>query len=142
MSSGSLQIRPLTSDDYPAVVALWENAPGIELCEGDSQSELASYLQRNPALSYVACDSGDIVAAALCGHDGRRGFIYHLAVAPTHRGRGVAQRLVDECADGLRNAGIRRAIILVANDNAIGRAFWLRNGWELIDGAVAMTREL
>jgi GNAT superfamily N-acetyltransferase len=115
---------------------------GIEICEGDSCEEICEYLQRNPGLSRVAEVDGAIVGAALCGHDGRRGWIYHLAVADEYRGHGVGKKLVEDCLDGLRKIGLKRAIILVAGDNKAGHQFWLQNGWEDIDGAIAMTREL
>jgi ribosomal protein S18 acetylase RimI-like enzyme len=128
--------------DYDDALALWECEEGIEVCEGDSREEIAEYLRRNPGLSRVAEDDGRIVGAALCGHDGRRGWIYHLAVASSHRRRKVGQQLINSCVEGLRAAGLKRAIILVAGDNPGGHDFWRRNGWEDIDGAIAMTREL
>jgi ribosomal protein S18 acetylase RimI-like enzyme len=140
--NGSVTTRAFAMDDYAAAIALWERMEGVEVCEGDSREEIAEYLQRNPGLSRVAETGGKIVGAALCGHDGRRGWIYHLAVASTHRRLKVGQALLDSCVTALRAAGLKRAIILVAGDNPGGHQFWLRNGWEDIDGAVAMTREL
>lgn len=128
--------------DYDQAIALWANIEGVEICEGDSREEISDYLKRNPSLSRVVEVDGVMVGAALCGHDGRRGWIYHLAVAPGHRGRGVGKALMEDCVDGLRKAGLPRAIILVAGDNPAGHQFWLRNGWEDIEGAIAMTREL
>jgi ribosomal protein S18 acetylase RimI-like enzyme len=142
MGSLAITTRELLIADYGAVLTLWNSAEGVDICEGDAESDVRGYFERNPSLSRIALEKGDVVGAALCGHDGRRGYIYHLAVAPTHRGRGIAKRLVDECIDGLRRAGVPRAIILVANENATGRSFWERNGWEVIDGAVPMTREV
>ena len=141
MSDG-VTTREFVIRDYDDVIALWEGVEGLEICEGDSREEIAEYLERNPGLSRVAEAGGKIVGAALCGHDGRRGWIYHLAVASSHRRQNVGKLLLDSCVDGLRAIGLKRAIILVAGDNAGGREFWLRNGWEDIDGAVAMTREL
>jgi ribosomal protein S18 acetylase RimI-like enzyme len=128
--------------DYDSAIALWSDVEGVEICEGDSREEIAEYLKRNPALSRVAEANGKIIGVALCGHDGRRGWIYHLAVAHAYRGAKVGQRLLDDCVRGLREAGLKRAIILVACDNPAGHQFWLRNGWENIDGAIPMTREL
>lgn len=128
--------------DYAAAVALWDQVEGVEVAEGDLEHEIAAYLKRNPGLSRVACDGETIVGAVLCGHDGRRGWVYHLAVATTYRGTGVGKRLVEECLSGLRQAGIRRAIILVAGDNPVGRKFWLRNGWEELTAAVPMARDV
>ena len=142
MAEPAITTRELVIADYDAVIALWASAEGIEICEGDSRAEIAAYLERNPGLSRVAEQDGRIVGAVLCGHDGRRGWIYHLVVASTHRGRRIARRLVDDCIEGLRKAEIKRAIILVAGDNPSGREFWVRNGWENIDGAVPMGRDV
>ena len=134
--------REFVMDDYDQAIALWCGVEGVEVCEGDSREEIAEYLERNPGLSRVAEIDGAIVGAALCGHDGRRGWIYHLAVESSHRRQKVGNALIEACLDGLRKAGLKRAIILVAGDNPDGHQFWLRNGWENIDGAIAMTREL
>ena len=134
--------REFTIADYESAIALWESVEGVEICEGDSREEIAEYLKRNPGLSRVAEASGKIVGVALCGHDGRRGWIYHLAVAAEYRGRNIGRCVLDDCIEGFRKAGLKRAIILVAGDNPSGHAFWLRNGWEDITGAIAMTREI
>ena len=140
--SGGVTTREFVMADYDAAIALWSSVEGVEICEGDSREEIAEYLRRNPGLSRVAEADGKIVGAVLCGHDGRRGWIYHIAVAKTHRGQNVGKLLLGSCVDGLRAVGLKRAIILVAGDNPPGHQFWLRNGWENIDGAIAMTREL
>jgi len=134
--------RAFVMSDYDDAIALWAGVEGVEICEGDSREEIAEYLRRNPGLSHVAAVDDQIVGVALCGHDGRRGWIYHLAVAPTYRRKQVGKLLLDACVNGLRAAGLKRAIILVAGDNPGGHEFWLRNGRENIDGAIAMTREL
>jgi ribosomal protein S18 acetylase RimI-like enzyme len=141
MSRG-VTTREFVIGDYDAVIALWSGVNGIEISEGDSREEIAHYFERNPGLSHVAEADGRIVGAALCGHDGRRGWIYHLAVTPSHRRQQVGKLVVDVCVNALRAAGLKRAIILVAGDNPSGLEFWLRNGWENIDGAIAMTRDL
>ncbi len=114
----------------------------MEVAEGDSRQEVRGFLERNPGLSRVAVENGAIVGAVLCGHDGRRGWIYHLAIALAYRGAGVGRLLLGECVRGLLGAGIKRAIILVAGDNPAGHEFWLRNGWEDIEGAIPMARDL
>lgn len=141
MSDG-VTTREFVMADYDGAIALWNCVEGVEICEGDSREEVAEYLKRNPGLSRVAEANGKIVGAAMCGHDGRRGWIYHLAVAAEYRGRRVGRRLLDDCVEGFRKAGLKRAIILVAGDNPAGHEFWLRNGWEDITGAIAMTREI
>ena len=138
----AITTRAFAIEDYEAACALWNSVEGVEICEGDSRPEILAYLDRNPGLSRVAESAGAVAGAVLCGHDGRRGFIYHLAVAPAFRGRGVGKLLLEECTQGLRAAGMQRAIILVANDNSLGREFWLGNGWEEISEALPMARDL
>ncbi len=138
----SVTTREFAMEDYDSAIALWTGVEGVEICEGDSREEVTEYLKRNPGLSRVAEAAGRLVGVAMCGHDGRRGWIYHLAVAPEYRGRNLGRRLLDDCVDGLRKAGLKRAIILVAGDNPAGHEFWLRNGWEDIDCAIPMTREI
>ena len=140
--SSSITTREFVIDDYDEVVALWSVVEGVEVAEGDSKEEIRAYFLRNPGLSRVAEKDGTIVGAVLCGHDGRRGLIYHLAVAPAHHWQGIGKRLVHECVTHLRAAGIVRALILVARDNASGHSFWLRNGWEDVPGAILMGIDL
>ncbi len=137
-----IESRELLIDDYEAVIDLWGRVGGLEICEGDEREGIAKFLAQNPGLSRVATDREKIVGSVLCGHDGRRGHIYHLAVDPAYKGRGIGQRLVAECMSGLRRAGLQRAIILVAADNPRGLKFWRQNGWEEIDSAIAMGKDV
>ena len=136
--SGKIDTREFSVTDYDAAVQIWQRVEGVEIAEGDDRKGIAEFLARNPGLSRVAIDGPTIIGVALCGHDGRRGHIYHLAVDPAYQGRGLGKRLLDECLDGLRRAGVQRVIILVADDNQRGAEFWKRRGWEEIPGAVPM----
>jgi len=137
-----IRTREFSIDDYETAVELWKRAEGIEIAEGDDRESVIQFLKRNPELSRVAIDGSTVVGVSLCGHDGRRGHIYHLAVDPKYHGLGLGKRLVQECFDRLRAVGIQRAIILVANDNSRGREFWLRCGWEELPGAMAMGKDV
>ena len=139
---GAVTTREFVLSDHGPAVALWSEIDSVEICEGDSREEVAEYLKRNPGLSRVAEIDGKMVGAVMCGHDGRRGFIYHLAVAPKYRGQGVGKLLLDDCVRGLQRAGLKRAIILVEGQNAAGQKFWLREGWEQIDCAIPMSKGL
>src|SRR5438552_6385859 len=136
--SETISARAFSIDDYDAAFELWQRVEGLEIAEGDDRESVAQFLARNPRLSRVAIDGSRIVGVALCGHDGRRGHIYHLTVDPAYQGRGLGKRLLDECLDGLRRVGVQRVIILVASDNQRGSAFWKHRGWEEIPGAVPM----
>jgi ribosomal protein S18 acetylase RimI-like enzyme len=136
--SGNVKTREFSISDYDAALELWQRVEGLEIAEGDDKESVVHFLARNPGLSRVATDGYAIVGVVLCGHDGRRGYIYHLAVDPPHQARGLGKRLTDECLEGLRRAGLKRALILVANDNLRGRKFWRRHGWEEVPGPIVM----
>ncbi len=122
--------RAMGVADLREALALWNASEGMGLSEEETEPVLAFFLARNPGLSAVLrAPDGTLAGAVLCGHDGRRGFLYHLAVAPVWRGRGVGRALADFAMAGLRAAGIARATILVYADNARARGFWDRMGW-------------
>jgi ribosomal protein S18 acetylase RimI-like enzyme len=139
---GEIATREFSISDYAAALELWQRVEGLEIAEGDDRESVADFLVRNPGLSRVATDGSAIVGIALCGHDGRRGYIYHLAVDPIYQGRRVGKRLMNECLDGLRRAGLKRVLILVADDNPRGRKFWKRCGWEEVPGPIVMGIDL
>jgi len=114
----------------------------VEVAEGDDRESFIRYLGRNPNLSFAALSGETIVAAALCGHDGRRGLIYHLAVAPAWRGQGLAKQILRLSLTGLRACGIARVVILVAKDNPLGQEFWISQGFEPISGALPFALDL
>jgi len=138
--SDNIKTREFSISDYEAALELWQRVEGLEIAEGDDRESVGHFLARNP--SKVATDGTVMVGIALCGHDGRRGYIYHLAVDPAYQARGVGKRLMDECLNGLRRIGLKRALILVANDNLRGRKFWSRYGWEEVPGPVVMGIDL
>ncbi len=139
---GNIDTREFFINDYDAAVELWQRVEGLEIAEGDDRESIAQFLERNPGLSRVATDGSATVGVALCGHDGHRGHIYHLAVDPVYQGRGLGKRLVDECLEGLRRAKLERVIILVAGDNPRAREFWRRCGWEEITDVITMGIDL
>ena len=132
----------MTEDDLPAARQLWAETEGVKLAEGDSVAELTAYLRRNPGMSFVAHGDERLVGAILAGHDGRRGYLYHLAVSPPQRGKRLGRRLAEKSISTLKAAGIVRALILVFRDNASGEQFWSKRGWETLTFAQPMGLDL
>jgi N-acetylglutamate synthase len=126
----SQMLRPFSMNDYDAAIALWRETEGIGLSEADSRENIAYFLAHNPGMSCVAEEGGRIVGAVLCGTDGRRGFLHHLAVSRSRRRSGLGRALVDRCLASLAEAGMRKCHIFVLSDNVEGRRFWTRIGWE------------
>lgn len=116
--------------DYDVAIQLWEDMEGVTLNESDGREEISAFLTRNPGMSFVAvCGESDMVGTVLCGHNGRAGQIYHLAVAKKHRNRGIGRTLVSAGLERLSSAGIPRCNIFVYNSNEDGNAFWIKTGW-------------
>jgi len=136
------RIAPLTEADIVEVLALWTASEGVGLRGADEPGALARYLARNPGLSLVARDGEAVVGAVLCGHDGRRGYLHHLAVAASHRRRGIGRELVERCLDGLRREGIAKCHLFVYHHNESGQAFWRSIGWNGRDDLLMMSRDL
>ena len=126
-----MNFEPFAMDAYDDVFEFWSRIPGIGLSSVDDRLHIGSYLERNPGMSWLMRDCGKIVGAALCGHDGRRGYIHHLAVDPRHRGQGFGTALLQHCIDTLQKEGIQKSHVFVFNKNELGRGFWAAKGWQL-----------
>ena len=81
----NIVIQEMTIDDYDEVKSIWRKSNGIELSGADTRESINRFLERNPGLSFVARDGDQLVGVVLCGHDGRRGYIDHLAVRQSYR---------------------------------------------------------
>jgi ribosomal protein S18 acetylase RimI-like enzyme len=121
----------MTIHDYDAVVALMFQTPGISFRDADSRESTIRYLQRNPGLSFVCEVDSQIVGCVMSGHDGRRGYLQHLIVQPTHRRKGIAKALVESCLLELESLGILKSHLDVLKTNAMAPAYWARQGWKL-----------
>lgn len=129
-----IKIRPMTMKDYDEVYALWMTIKGFGIRSiDDSREGTARFLKRNPTTSIVAEADGKLVGAILCGHDGRRGYIYHTVVLPEYRGRGIASSLVEAAVNALKEERITRVCLNVTRNNEPGKKFWLDKGWEKKD---------
>lgn len=136
------QILEMMMDDYDEALQLWQQTPGMGLSTADEQSAIAKFLSRNPGLCFVARMGDALVGTALCGHDGRRGYVYHVAVAEAQRSQGIAKVLVDHCLDGLRQQGIEKAHLMVYETNLGGIVFWHKLGWYRRDELALMSVDL
>ena len=135
-----MTITEFTLAHYDDVIALWRDTPGICIRDDDSREATARYLARNPGLSFVALIEGQLVGSALCGHDGRRGYLQHVAIKPAFRKRGIADALVNRCLSALSAAGITKAHLAVLTDNAPAIAYWSNRGWEKRDDILRFSK--
>lgn len=127
------RIRQMQIGDYRKLYALWKRSEGLSLEESDSREGIAIFLRRNRGLCFVACKGDQIIGAVLCGHEGRRGILRHLAVRKTDRHRGIARALINRCLGALARQGITKCNTFVLDTNVEGRRFWEQMGWYVLE---------
>lgn len=123
-------IRVMTIEDYDGVYTLWKKIKGFGLRSiDDSKIGVERFLKRNPTTSVVAVENGKIVGSILCGHDGRRGCLYHVCVDEAYRRRGIGKAMVVHAMQALKEEKINRVSLIAFTKNDVGNAFWNTIGW-------------
>ena len=125
-----ITIRDMTIEDYDGVYTLWMTIKGFAIRSIDDAREgVERFLSRNPGISVVAVKDGEIVGSILCGHDGRRGCLYHVCVRGDCRMQGIGKSMVVYCMDALEREHISKVSLIAFMKNDIGNAFWKGIGW-------------
>ncbi len=130
------KILPMKKQNITEVIQFWKSIDGIFLQETgeDSEESISLYLERNPDFSFIAVNSqNQIIAAVLCGHDGRVGFFHHLGVNKNYRNKGIANKLIDTSMEKLKISGIKKAALFVLKDRKEAQEFYQHNKWNKVD---------
>ncbi|MCI7491596.1 MAG: GNAT family N-acetyltransferase [Lachnobacterium sp.] len=128
------EIRLMTIDDYEEVHALWMSIHGFGIRSiDDSREGVERFLKRNPTTSVVAVSDDRIVGAILCGHDGRRGCLYHVCVHEDYRKHGIGKSMAVACMRALQTEHINKVNIIAFKSNELGNHFWQEEGWTFRD---------
>lgn len=131
MALENIQIRTMTVEDYENVSSLWMTIKGFGIRSiDDSKEGVERFIKRNPTTSVVAEEDGKIVGAILCGHDGRRGTLYHVCVHENYRRRGVGKAMVVFCMEALKKEHINKVSLIAFKSNQIGNSFWHHESWD------------
>lgn len=124
----------MKAEDYPQIKALWKSIRGFGIRSvDDSEEGVIRFLKRNPGISCVAEENGEIIGSILCGHDGRTGFFYHVCVAEAHRKHGYGTAMVVYCMEALKAENINKVALIAFRKNDIGNHFWKKMGWRQVD---------
>ena len=137
-----VKIRQMGLDDVESAIRIWEPLDGIALSGADEPERLREFLRSNPLTCFVATVNEDLIGTVLGGSDGRRGYLYHLAVDPRFRGQGIGKSLVDSCLKAFRQAGLQKSHLFVVSGNDQGLQFWRAAGWTLRDDILVMSMDL
>lgn len=120
----------MTIKDYEGLHKLWLGIKGFGIRSVDDSYEgVERFLRRNPGISVVAEDNGEIVGGILCGHDGRRGCLYHVCVREDHRRMGIGKDMVVHCMNALKDEQINKVSLIAFTKNDVGNTFWKTIGW-------------
>lgn len=123
-------IRAMKLEDYDQVHNLWMKIKGFAIRSiDDSKEGVERFLNRNPGISVVAEEEGRIIGAILCGHDGRRGCMYHVCVDPDYRLQGIGKSMVVFAMEALKKEKINKVSLIAFTQNDVGNAFWKEIGW-------------
>ena len=123
----------MTKEDYDEVYAMWQTTSKRALSNADSREQIERYLDRNAGMSQVAAADGKIVGTVLAGHDGRRGFIHHMAVMPQYRRKGIGHSLANTAIEKIKAEGIDKTHIFCYQNNETGQNFWKDFGFKKRD---------
>ena len=137
-----VELEVFSLNAYEASLALWKRCPGVGLSSADEREPIAAFLDRNPGLSFTAWEGERLLGTSLCGCDGRRGYLYHVAVEPESRRRGIGTRLASSSLEALASIGVRKCHLFVLADNQTGAAFWRASGWDLRGDIAVYSRQL
>ncbi len=125
-----MKIRQMKIEDYDEVYHLWKRIRGFGIRSMDDSKEgIDRFLKRNPTTSVVAEEDGKIVGAILCGHDGRRGCLYHVCVDEAYRRHGIGKAMVVKTMEALKEERINKVCLIAFTSNDVGNAFWNTIGW-------------
>ena len=128
------EIRTMTIEDYDAVYELWMSIHGFGIRSiDDSREGVARFLARNPSTSVVAIADGKVVGAILCGHDGRRGCLYHVCVHENYRKHGIGKAMAVACMRALQAEHINKVNLIACESNEIGNQVWKGEEWTFRD---------
>lgn len=133
MTHRSVLISAMSIADYEEVRTLLRTMPGVTWRAADARHALERYLVRNPGLSFVARSEAQLVGCVMCGHDGRRGYLQHLAVDPAYRSGGIGRQLVRRCLEAVTQLGIEKVHLDVLIENQEAQQFWQSLGWSRRD---------
>lgn len=125
-----MEYKKMKMSDYKDAFDLWMATDGMGLRSlDDSEKGIEKFLLRNPNTNYICCLDGKLIGLMLCGHDGRRAYIYHAVVAKEYRGRGIGKTLLDNVTKAVIGEGIHKIALVVYAHNQLGNKFWEAQGY-------------
>jgi len=125
-----MKIRIMKIEDYEQVYQLWLTCSGLGLNDlDDSKQGIERFLNRNPETCFVVENDNHIIGAIMVGNDGRRAYIYHLAILPAYQKQGIGKQLVHVALKKLEDLQIHKVALVVFKKNINAQLFWEKLGF-------------
>lgn len=130
MLNSPCRIEKASTEDLPAMLELWRSIPGLGVGSGDDEESLSLFLEKNPSTCFLLKERGCLLGTVLGGFDGRRGYIYHLAVHPEYQGQGYGRALLAQVLCELRKLKASKVHLFAFNDNQQAARLYQQQGWD------------
>ncbi|MBN2546665.1 MAG: GNAT family N-acetyltransferase [Spirochaetes bacterium] len=124
-----IDYKPFKMKHYERVYEFWQNIKVLGMSEADNKENIKRYLKKNRNSSFVALNGSEVIGTILAGHDGRRGYIHHVAIDENHRKKGIAKNLINLAIAKLKKEGMVKCHIFVFKENKNAKNFWSHTGW-------------
>ncbi len=134
-------IRTMNKRDHEELLRLWSSFPGNAITGADSRDEFEAFLEKNSSFCFTACESDEVVGSVMAGSDGRRGYVYHLAVRADNQRKGLGGALMRRAEDALSKAGLEKIHLFIFSDNP-AVSFYEKSGWHVRNDITVMSRVL
>ena len=125
-----VKLREFDLSDWNAAWNLWEKELGKSNDESWQKDKVEAFLRHNPGLSFAAEIDGKLSGTVMCGFDGRRGYIYHLAVTESEKRKGIGSALIKLAMAKLKDAGADKVHLMIFVENACALAFYNKMGFQ------------
>jgi N-acetylglutamate synthase len=137
-----ITIEEMQINDFNEILSLWKTDKNIGLSSADEKEAINLFLKKNKNLCFIAKKGSEIIGTALCGHDARRGYLYHVFVREEFRNLGLGRTLVEKCLAGLKALGVKKCHLFVFKENLKGAQFWEKINFIKRDDLVVYSKDL
>ena len=134
--------RTMEASDILASIELWKTMKGLAIRGSDNIRDLTDHVNMNRKHNFVAISEEQIVGTVLGGFDGRRGYIYHLAVKQGFRKKGIGKELMERCFRSFKEINVSKCHMMVLKDNAEAQDFYKKIGCELRTEILVFSKNL
>jgi len=136
-----MNIVTMNKNDYKELTDLWSGFTGNTMTGADSMEDFEKFLDMNADYCFSAFEKACLIGSVMAGSDGRRGYIYHLAVDGSQQGKGTGRKLMETAENALRDAGIEKAHLFIYTDNT-AIEFYEKTGWHRRSDIAVMSKVL